>query len=63
METDKHRNEFILYAASKYIWWKDANISPPNRIIARVMNIGTWDDIFRLCSLFSDVKIISSNLC
>ena len=51
METD-HASapELIAELGRKYIWWEptgDAAHSP-DRIIAQVMNIGTYDDIRRL---------------
>jgi hypothetical protein len=34
--------------ASRYIWWRDAQPPSDDRIIAQVMNLGTYDDIRRL---------------
>jgi hypothetical protein len=34
--------------AARYIWWRDENAPSEDRIIAQVMNIGTYDDIRRL---------------
>lgn len=32
--------------ARRYVWWKtpDDALEQPRRIVAQVMNIGTWDD-------------------
>jgi hypothetical protein len=37
---------FRVYA-SKYIWWKplDEAMALPERVVARVMNIGDYDDV------------------
>jgi hypothetical protein len=34
--------------AARYIWWRDGTSPSEDRIIAQVMNRGTWDDIRRL---------------
>jgi hypothetical protein len=34
--------------ASRYIWWRGPNPPSDDRIIAQVMNLGTYDDIRRL---------------
>ncbi|HLH90010.1 MAG TPA: kelch repeat-containing protein [Xanthobacteraceae bacterium] len=43
-------SELIAELGRKYIWWGPAGDAPhrANRIIAQVMNIGTYDDIRRL---------------
>ena len=42
--------ELIAELGRKYIWWEPVGDAPhtPDRIIAQVMNIGTYDDIRRL---------------
>ena len=42
--------ELIAELGRKYIWWAPIGDAPhtPERIIAQVMNIGTYDDIRRL---------------
>ena len=34
--------------AARYIWWRDAQPPSDDRIIAQVMNLGTYDDVRRL---------------
>jgi hypothetical protein len=34
--------------AARYIWWRDKNAPSDDRIIAQVMNFGTYEDIRRL---------------
>ena len=34
--------------ATRYIWWHDEHPPSDDRIIAQVMNMGTYDDILRL---------------
>ena len=45
----------FLSHASRYIWWKapEESLRYPQRIIAQVMNIGTWEDLCKLSRLFS----------
>ena len=46
---------FLTKAARRYIWWKtvDCAMTYPKKILAQVMNIGTWDDMCNLAELFS----------
>ncbi len=51
METERAAApELIAELGRKYIWWAPVGDAPhaPERIIAQVMNIGTYDDIRRL---------------
>jgi len=43
-------SELLAELGEKYIWWAPIGQEPPTRerIIAQVMNIGTYDDIRRL---------------
>jgi hypothetical protein len=36
----------LTYFARKYIWWQtpESAVASPHRIIARVMNLGTFED-------------------
>ena len=47
--------------ARKYIWWKtpDEAVRFPHRIIAQVMNIGTFDDVQALCSQIGEAPLRS----
>jgi hypothetical protein len=40
----------LLPLAAKYIWWipADEAVLNPARVIAQVMNLGTWDDVAAL---------------
>lgn len=50
-----NQRTYLLQMSKKYIWWQDAEVSMqfPNYIIARVMNMGTWEDICALVKFFS----------
>ena len=39
--------EFLALLGSKYLWWKpiDGGPHPPERILAQIMNLGTYEDI------------------
>ena len=39
--------------AARYIWWRDEHPPSDDRIVAQVMNLGTYDDIRRLEAAFS----------
>ena len=46
-------NESLLqHLANKYIWWKSAEEAAlmPQRIIARVMNLGDYADVLTLAA-------------
>ncbi len=51
-----HQKDILLYFAQKYIWWKPPKeaILIPNRIIAQVMNIGSYDDVRILFNNFEE---------
>jgi hypothetical protein len=34
--------------SARYIWWRDQYAPSEDRVIAQVMNLGTYDDIRRL---------------
>ena len=42
--------------ATRYIWWKTADdaLRYPERILAQVMNLGTYEDLGRLLATFTD---------
>jgi len=44
------------FFARKYIWWQtpDSALSSPQRIIAQVMNLGTFEDVMALRALAGD---------
>ena len=50
----EEREVFLSRAASRYIWWEtvDSALVYPQKILAQVMNIGTWDDMCKLVELF-----------
>jgi hypothetical protein len=57
--TDEQKT-FLDYASRRYIWWGEVNdldVSP-QKAIAQVMNIGTWDDLCRLVALFSPQELL-----
>ena len=42
--------------ASKYVWWKtpDEAVSMPERVIARIMDMGDYSDVQALAALVGD---------
>jgi len=42
------RSALLADLAARYIWWRDENAPSDDRIIAQVMNFGTYEDIRRL---------------
>jgi len=53
------RNEFLSEMAKKYIWWEtqEEALIFPQKILAQVMNLGTWDDSCTLVQLFSENEL------
>lgn len=48
--------EILRLWAMKYIWWKapDEALKYPDRIVAQVMNIGDYDDVWELFELVDE---------
>ena len=51
---------FLAKAARRYVWWEtvDEAMAYPQKILAQVMNIGTWDDMCNLVELFSQIDLL-----
>jgi len=47
-----NRSALLASLAPRYIWWRDAHAPSEDRIIAQIMNVGTYDDTRRLESAF-----------
>jgi hypothetical protein len=43
--------------ASRYIWWRDTEPPSEDRIIAQVMNMGTFADVRRLEAAYAPQKL------
>ena len=58
MEGDREMNpsqkDFLLEVAGRYIWWQTSEeaLVRPQRVLARVMNLGVWEDWIRMAELF-----------
>jgi hypothetical protein len=52
-----NRSALLASLASRYIWWRDAQPPSDDRIIAQVMNLGTYDDIRRLEAAFGPQEL------
>lgn len=54
---DRLNNEPLLHLAAKYIWWKtpEEAIRHPDAIVAKVMDIGDYDDVQALASELGEV--------
>ncbi len=50
---------FLKQVASRYVWWKtlDEALRDPNRLIAQVMDIGTFEDIQNLARLLGEERL------
>ncbi|MCP5197907.1 MAG: hypothetical protein H6974_14150 [Gammaproteobacteria bacterium] len=50
------KNDLLKRYAARYIWWKtpEEALRYPTRIIAQVMNIGTFDDTTELTQQFGE---------
>jgi hypothetical protein len=51
--------KLLAELAPKYVWWRRANggTHKPERIVAQVMNLGTYDDIRRLERVFTPPEL------
>ncbi len=49
----------LAYFAGKYIWWQALEIAvkDPHRVIAQVMNLGTFEDVRALRQLTGDIDL------
>ena len=49
------QTEFLYFASKRYIWWKspESALKYPQRILAQIMNLGSWDDVRKMYELFS----------
>jgi hypothetical protein len=49
------KHDLIPFAA-KYIWWKppEESIESPERVVAQVMNLGTFDDVNKVVKIVGD---------
>lgn len=58
------QTEFLTNMAVKYIWWEtpEEAIAHPRRILVQVMEIGVWDDLCVLVSLFSNEDLLEALL-
>jgi hypothetical protein len=43
--------------AARYIWWRDEHAPSDDRVIAQVMNLGTYDDIRRLEATYGPYEL------
>ncbi len=48
--TDRHQTDVLSNLARRYIWWQrpDEASRDPRRVVAAVMNLGTWEDVLLL---------------
>ena len=48
----------LTYFAGKYIWWQvpETAIASPHRVIAQVMNVGTFEDVQTLLRRVGESK-------
>jgi hypothetical protein len=51
------RQDLLADFAARYIWWRDAQPPSQDRIIAQVMNLGTYDDVRCLESSYSPQEL------
>ena len=52
----------VLRDFTKYIWWKtpDDALQYERRLIAQVMNLGSWEDTRRLETTFGPEKLVDA---
>lgn len=49
-------NEELLHLAKRYMWWLEPEIAMeyPQRVIARIMDMGTFEDIHELVGIVGE---------
>lgn len=54
MENQLKKN--LISLAAKYIWWKSPqeSLEFPERVVAQVMNMGTFEDVNRMAELVGE---------
>jgi hypothetical protein len=57
---NKEQSNFLFRTISTYIWWKTPNeaLEEPQDAIARIMDLGTLEDVRELLDLFSKQELI-----
>jgi len=55
----EEKTDYLLRAAQKYILWKspEDSIKYPQILLARIMNLGMWDDLCELSRIFTDEEL------
>ena len=53
-EMNPSQKDFLFEAAGRYIWWQtpEEALVRPQRVLARVMDLGVWEDWIRMAELF-----------
>jgi hypothetical protein len=51
------RRYLLAELAARYIWWRDPDPPSDDRIIAQVMNFGTYEDVRRLESAYGPEEL------
>jgi hypothetical protein len=51
------RTPLLAELATRYVWWREEPAPSDDRIIAQVMNLGTYDDIRRLEAVYSPPEL------
>ena len=59
MSYSSTQQDLLRDFATRYIWWKTAQeaILYPERILAQVMNLGTYEDLGRLLTAFTFAEL------
>ena len=62
MADAQSKTSYLLRVAQRYIWWKSPEdaIKYPQIVLARVMNMGTWDDLCELSRIYAeeDLRVV-----
>ena len=54
---EKQAPELIAELARRYVWWSDARSVGDDRVIAQVMELGTYEDIRRIEKAFAPQEL------
>jgi hypothetical protein len=56
-KSDDERDGLIVELADRYVWWSEGQQVDRNRVLAQVMEIGTYDDIRRMEAVFTPADL------
>jgi hypothetical protein len=59
MSVNDRQRQTLERLARRYVWWQTPTMALRNqhRVIAQVMNLGSWDDVLRLLDVVGEARL------